>query len=143
MISARWTCVYYRVKLKHTVPDEEVEQTWDILRRKINDTKSSLPPGANMPVVRDDFGDVFGMFYAITNDGYSEREMNKYIKLLKREVRNIEGVAAVEIYGLQKECINIELLPKMANLGVHPVEVISTLNGQNEAAYSGIFKWQL
>ena len=128
------------VLLKHTVPDGEVEQTWDVLRRKINDTKGSLPSGANMPVVRDDFGDVFGMFYAITNDGYSEREMNKYIQLLKREVQNIEGVAAVEIYGLQNECINIELLQeKMANLGVHPVEVISTLNGQNEAAYSGYF----
>ena len=128
------------VKLQHTVPDGEVEQTWDILRRKINDTRSSLPAGANAPVVRDDFGDVFGMFYAITNDGYTEREMNKYIQLLKREVQNIEGIAAVEVYGLQKECINIELLQeKMANLGVHPVEVISTLNGQNEAAYSGYF----
>ena len=128
------------VKLKHTVPDGEVEQTWDMLRRKINDTKGSLPSGANMPVVRDDFGDVFGMFYAITNDGYSEREMNKYIELLKREVQNIDGIAAVEVYGLQKECINIELLQeKMANLGVHPVEVIATLNGQNEATYSGYF----
>lgn len=128
------------VHLKPTVPDEEVEQTWDILRRKINDTKGSLPAGANMPVVRDDFGDVFGMFYAITNDGYSEREMNKYIKFLKREVQSIDGIAAVEIYGLQNECINIELLQeKMANLGVHPVEVISTLNGQNEATYSGYF----
>lgn len=128
------------VLLKHTVPDGEVEQTWDVLRRKINDTKGSLPPGANLPIVRDDFGDVFGMFYAITNDGYSEREMNKYIQLLKREVQNIEGIAAVEIYGLQNECINIELLQeKMANLGVHPVEVIATLNGQNEAAYSGYY----
>ncbi len=128
------------VQLKLTVPDEEVEQTWDVLRRKINDTKGSLPSGANSPVVRDDFGDVFGMFYAITNDGYSEREMNKYIQLLQREVQNIEGVAAVEVFGLQKECINIELLQeKMANMGVHPVEVISTLNGQNEATYSGYY----
>ncbi|SMO38100.1 Multidrug efflux pump subunit AcrB [Saccharicrinis carchari] len=128
------------VKLKPTVPDEEVEQTWDVLRRKIYDTESALPSGANAPVVKDDFGDVFGMFYAITNDGYTEREMNKYLELLKREVQNIEGVAAVEVYGLQNECINIELLQeKMANLGVHPVEVISTLNGQNEAAYSGYY----
>ena len=128
------------VKLKPTVLDNEVEQTWDFLRRKINDVSSSLPAGANTPVVRDDFGDVFGMFYAITNDGYSEREMNKYINLLRREVQNIEGVSAVEVYGLQKETINIELLQeKMANLGVHPVEVIATLNGQNEAAYSGYY----
>lgn len=128
------------VKLKLTVPDDEVEQSWDVLRRKINDTKRALPPGANVPVVRDDFGDVFGMFYAITNDGYAEREMRKYIELLKREVQNIDGVAAVELYGLQNECINIELLQeKMANLGVHPMEVIATLNGQNEAAYSGYY----
>ncbi|MGO2101665.1 MAG: efflux RND transporter permease subunit [Psychroflexus halocasei] len=129
-----------KVKLKPTVPDNEVEQTWDELRRKVNDTKGSLPPGANTPAVKDDFGDVFGMFYAITNDGYSEREMNKYLQLLKREVQNIEGISAVEIYGLQKESINIELLQeKMSNLGVHPLEVISTLNGQNEAAYSGYY----
>lgn len=128
------------VKLKPTVPDSEVEQTWDFLRRKISDANSSLPSGANKPEIKDDFGDVFGMFYAITNDGYSEREMNKYINLLRREVQNIEGVSAVEVYGLQKETINIELLQeKMANLGVHPVEVITTLNGQNEAAYSGYY----
>lgn len=128
------------VHLDLTVPDNEVEQNWDILRRKVNDTKSSLPPGAYAPIVKDDFGDVYGMFYAITNDGYSPQEIRKYIELLKREVQNIEGVAAVQIYGFQNECIDIELLQeKMANLGVHPIEVIATLNGQNETAYSGYY----
>lgn len=128
------------ISLFHTVPDSEVEQTWDILRRKINDTKHTLPAKANTPIVKDDFGDVYGMFYAITNNGYSEREMNKYIELIKREVQNIEGIAAVTVYGLQNECINIELVQdKMASLGVHPVEVISTLNGQNETTYSGYY----
>ncbi|MFA6770897.1 MAG: efflux RND transporter permease subunit, partial [Bacteroidales bacterium] len=128
------------VGLLHTVPDSQVEQTWDILRRKVNDTKHSLPAGANAPIVKDDFGDVYGMFYAITNQGYQAHEMNKYLELLKREVQNIEGVAAVNVYGLQNECINIELLQdKMANLGVHPVEVIATLNGQNQTAYSGYY----
>ena len=128
------------VSLLHTVLDAQVEQTWDILRRKVNDTKNSLPSGANTPIVKDDFGDVYGMFYAITNDGYSASEMNKYIELIKREVQNIEGIAAVNVYGLENECINIELLQdKMANLGVHPVEVIATLNGQNQTAYSGYY----
>lgn len=128
------------VALLHTVPDIEVEQKWDILRRKINDIKHILPAAANNPIVKDDFGDVYGMFYAITNNGYTEREMNKYIQLVKREVQNIEGVAAVSIYGLQNECINIELLQeKMASLGVHPVEVIATLNGQNQTAYSSYY----
>lgn len=128
------------VHLSLTVPDSEVEQKWDILRRKINDTKRALPAGANAPIVKDDFGDVYGMFYAVTNDGYSAQEMNKYIELIKREVQNIEGVAGVNVYGLQPECINIELLQeRMANLGVHPVEVIATLNGQNQTTYSGYY----
>lgn len=128
------------VHLSLTVPDAQVEQQWDLLRRKVNDTKRLLPSGANMPIVKDDFGDVYGMFYAITNDGYTAQEMTQYIELIKREVQNIEGVAAVSVYGLQNECINIELLQeKMANLGVHPVEVIATLNGQNQTAYSGYY----
>ena len=35
------------VKLKPTVPDGEVEQTWDFLRRKVNDVRTSLPSGAH------------------------------------------------------------------------------------------------
>ena len=36
-------------------------------------------------VVKDDFGDVMGMFYAMTSDGYSDREMGDYAELIKRE----------------------------------------------------------
>lgn len=130
-----------QINLALTVPDGEVEQKWDLLRRKVTDARGSLPAGATTPVVMDDFGDVYGMFYAITNDGYTEQEMNKYLKLLQREVQNIEGISTVDIYGLQNKCINIELQQeKMANLGVHPVEVIATLNGQNETTYSGYYE---
>jgi len=128
------------VELKTTVKDEDVEQHWDILRRKVSNVASSLPSSASTPMVRDDFGDVYGMFYALTADGLTDQEMSDYAELVKRNVADIDGVSRVEIYGQRKECIYIELRQdKMANLGVMPIEVIQTLNNQNRTTYSGYY----
>ena len=128
------------VELLRTVPDEEVEQEWDMLRRKVANAQSKLPQGASPSQVRDDFGDVFGMFYALKGDGQSDKELNDYAELIKRSVSEIEGVSRVEIYGKRNQCINIELREdKMANLGVMPMEVILTLNNQNKTDYAGYY----
>ena len=128
------------VELETTVKDEDVEQYWDILRRKVSNAALSLPSTASTPIVRDDFGDVYGMFYALTADGLSDQEMSDYAELVKRNVADIDGVSRVEIYGQRRECIYIEMRQdKMANLGVMPVEVIQTLNNQNRTTYSGYY----
>ena len=128
------------VELETTVKDADVEQHWDILRRKVSNIASSLPSTASTPIVRDDFGDVYGMFYALTADGLSDQEMSDYAELVKRNVADIDGVSRVEIYGQRQECIYIEMhQDKMANLGVMPIEVIQTLNNQNKTTYSGYY----
>jgi len=128
------------VTLHPTVDEDDVEQHWDMLRRKVGDAKSALPEGASTPIVKDDFGEVYGMFYALTGDGFSDREMADYAELIKREVGDLEGVNRVEIYGKRATCINISLLQeKMANLGVMPVEVLITLRNQNNTSYSGYY----
>ena len=91
------------VELLTTVPDDEVEQQWDILRRKVANAQSKLPQGASASQVRDDFGDVYGMFYALKGDGQSDKELNDYAELIKRAVSDIDGVARVEIYGKRSE----------------------------------------
>ena len=129
------------VELKSTVKNEEIDQYWDILRRRVGDVQGKLPDGARPSLVMDNFGDVFGMFYAVTGDGYSEEELNDYTQMLKRELQDISDVGRVEVYGSRTECINIEIYQdKMANLGVHPAEVLATLNGQNKTVYSGYFE---
>ena len=128
------------VDLLTTVPDDKVEQEWDMLRRKVANARGKLPAGASASQVRDDFGDVYGMFYALKGDGQSDKELNNYAELIKRTVSNIDGVSRVEIYGKRSECINIELREeKMANLGVMPIEVIQTLNNQNKTSYAGYY----
>ncbi|MBR2154809.1 MAG: efflux RND transporter permease subunit [Bacteroidaceae bacterium] len=128
------------VELKTTTPPGEVEQEWDMLRRKVNNAQSQLPADASTSVVKDDFGDVYGMFYALTGDGLDDRQLSDYAELIKREVAEIEGVTRVSIYGKRNECINIEMLEdKMANLGVMPTEVLLTISNQNKTSYAGYY----
>lgn len=130
-----------QVDLLTTVMDEDVEQCWDVLRRRVAQAQASLPSGVVAPVVMDDFGYVYGMFYALTGEGLSDRELADYAELIKREVIEIDGVERVELYGKRPECINILLLQdRMANLGVLPAEVLMTLNGQNQTNYTGYFE---
>ena len=128
------------VELSSTVPLAELQQKWDILRRKVMGVQAQLPEGAQPSIVMDDFGDVYGMFYAMTSDGFDYQEMSDYAELVRRSVLDIDGVSSVDVYGERQSCINVEFLEdKMANMGVHPAEIIMTLNGQNKTVYSGYF----
>ncbi len=128
-----------QVELKSTVKDGAVEQYWDMLRRKVNDLEQQLPAGVSL-IVQDDYGLVYGILYAMTGDGLTERQMSDYAGLIKREIADVDGVARVEIYGERDESIDISMLPeKMATLGVSPAEVLATLNGQNSICYAGYY----
>lgn len=128
------------VSLKTTVPDEEFQQEWDLLRRKMNDLAPSLPPSVRL-IVMDDYGDVYGMFYAITGDGYEPRELSRYADLAVREISNMEGISKAMAYGKLQPCVNVCMAQdRMANLGVHPAEVLLTLNSQSSTVYSGYFE---
>lgn len=128
-----------QVEMKTTVPDDEIEQCWDMLRRKVSDAAAGLPDGTSVKV-QDDFGLIYGMMYALTGDGTDERKLSDYARLIQRELTNIEDVGRVTVYGEREECINIEMLPeRMATLGVSPAEVLATLQGQNGIYYAGYY----
>lgn len=128
-----------QIEMKRTVPDSDIEQCWDILRRKVYDSQSILPDGTSVSV-QDDFGLVYGMFYALTGDGTDEHQLSDYARLIQRELTDMEDVGRVTIYGEREECINIDLkLERMAVLGVSPAEVLSTLQGQNGIWYAGYY----
>jgi multidrug efflux pump subunit AcrB len=129
------------VMLELTVPQKEIEQRWDFLRRRMNEVVARLPEGAGIPLVYDDFGDVYGMFYAMTGEGYSYKEMNKTARFIKREMLAIEGVARVEIYGEQQPVTEIVFNPaKMGKLGVYPFQVITALKTENATVYPGMLQ---
>src|SRR5574344_1088402 len=63
------------VFVKKEIRADQMQQLWDKLRRKVNDAQGKLPEGAGPSIVNDDFGDVFGVFYGLTGNGHTFREM--------------------------------------------------------------------
>ena len=126
------------VDIKDTFTARDLPQIWDELRRKVTDAHSSLPPGAGPSRVNDDYGDVFGVYYALTGDGYTFRELEDHADFLRRELLLVEGVANVEISGIQRETIFVEIdRSRMAQLGIGTQEIFNTLQAQNVVAGAG------
>lgn len=78
-----------QVELKSTTPDDRLEQCWDMLRHKVSDAEASLPGGTSV-TVQDDFSLVYGMFYALTAEGFSERQLADYAGLIQRELTDLD-----------------------------------------------------
>ena len=95
------------VEFQMTVLNRDLEQHFDLLRRKVNDAAARLPEGCYDPVVIDDMMDVHGIFYALTADGYDYPEMYRYAKYLWRELLDVKGVKRINIAGNRDEVINI------------------------------------
>lgn len=72
------------VYVKKEIRADEMQQLWDKLRRKVGDVQSKLPAGAGPSVVNDDFGDVLGVFYGLTGEGHTYRELEEQAKQIKR-----------------------------------------------------------
>jgi multidrug efflux pump subunit AcrB len=127
-----------RVDIRDEVKSSQMPQVWDVLRKKIRDVEANLPPGAGRPDVSDDFGDVYGFVLAVTGDGYSDAELEKYVKFLKKELSVIKGVARVELWGVQDKCVYVDLSEsRLAELGVPPGVIKNILNRQNMVVDAG------
>jgi len=83
--------------IKDQYDKETLPQVWDELRRKVSDAQMRLPPGAGPSMVNDDFGDVYGIFFALYGAEYSFNELWDVAKLLRRELLLIDGVAKIDV----------------------------------------------
>ena len=67
------------VELHPSTPPERIPQLWDELRRKVSDLESQLPEGVGEISIIDDFGDVYGLYYALCSDGgFTAEELRQY-----------------------------------------------------------------
>lgn len=129
------------VEFQETVMMTHIEQHFDQLRRKVTGVVSKLPQGCYEPIVIDDMMDVYGMFYALTSDGYEYPEMYKYAKMIRRELLGIKGVKRINIYGNREEVINIILSKeKIARNGIIPTQIMSALQDATKTIDAGNFQ---
>lgn len=127
-----------KVEIKPSYSSGEMAQIWDELRRKIRDIESNLPPGVGRPDVGDDFGDVFGFQLAVTGDGFSYAELEAYSKDLKKEISLVPGVARVDLWGVQRKVIYLDVSQtQLTQLGLSEASLVSTLQRQNLVVDAG------
>ena len=126
------------VYVKKETRADEMQQLWDKLRRKVNDVQSKLPAGAGTSVVNDDFGDVLGVFYGLTGDSHTYRELEDEAKSIKNELLKVKDVAKVEIYGVQTPTIDVLVSPSvMAQSGITTADIAHAFEAQNKVVDAG------
>ena len=128
-----------KVEIKTQYWGDELDQIWDELRRKIDDARIHLPPGASAPIVNDSFGDVFGHFLALTGDGFTYAELEDYAdEVLRKELTIVEGVSRVDLWGVQQKVIYVDVSEtQLSQLGITETDVIATLTQQNVVVDAG------
>ncbi len=126
------------IKFEFSPTKSDLEMIWTKLRNKVSDAQRALPPGAGEPIVYDDFGDVFGLYYFITGEGYSPAELRRYAKQLQNEILQVDGVAKVSFDGAQSEAIYVEISREnAAALGVSISNIYNILSQQNAVVSAG------
>jgi len=78
--------IMVNIKYEFSKSKSDLQLIWTKLRNKVNDAKQSLPPGAGDPAVYDDFGDVYGLYFFLTGDGYTPADLRRYAKDLQSEL---------------------------------------------------------
>lgn len=127
-----------RVEIQDRYTGEQLEQIWDQLRNKVEDARQQLPPGLDPPLVNDDFGDVYGIYFALTGDGLTLEELHEVAKDLRRGLITADGVGQVEIAGVREERILVEVdQARLAALRLSPQELVAALSDADAAVEAG------
>lgn len=126
------------LEVKDYTPPEDIPHLWYTVRKKIGDTKGNLPAGVQGPFFNDEFGDVFGVIYALSAEGFTQAELRNQTQAIRQQLLKVPDVAKVDVIGLQSEKIYVEISQKkLARLGIDMGRVISALNDQNGVNFAG------
>jgi multidrug efflux pump subunit AcrB len=127
-----------KVRFKDKYDKTKLPQVLNELRRKVDDYQVELPPGAGPSDVNDDYGDVYGVFMALTGEGYTYRELYEYAKLLRRDLLMMQDVKRIIFFADQPEVIWVEMSQvKMAALGISQQDIYKALGAKNLPANAG------
>ncbi|MDJ0840752.1 MAG: efflux RND transporter permease subunit [Acidobacteriota bacterium] len=130
--------IMVEIKYEFSPSKADLQLIWSKVRNKVNDMAGRLPPNVQTPVVYDDFGDVFGLFYLLTGEGYTPAELRRYAKELQSELLQVDGVARVALAGELSEAIFVEISQEnAASLGVSVSNIYNTLSQQNTVVDAG------
>ena len=125
-------------QIKDSSRPGDVPNVWYSVRKKIGDMRYTLPAGVQGPFFNDDFGDVYGVIYALESDGFSYAETKVFADDVRQRLLRVPDVAKVELFGVQDEKVYIDISQKrLAQLGLDMNAVLAQLGQQNAVESAG------
>lgn len=126
-------------QIRDSSPPKEVANVWYQVRKKIGDMRGTLPVGVVGPFYNDEFGDVFGSIYALSSDGFSQKELRDHADRVRQKLLQVPDVAKVELFGAQDEKLFVEISQRrLAQLGIDLTQVVAQLGAQNAVEGAGV-----
>jgi multidrug efflux pump subunit AcrB len=131
-------------QIKDSSKAADVANVWYTVRKKVSDMRQTLPQGVVGPFFNDDFGDVYGVIYAIEAEGFSMAEIRDIADDVRQQLLRVTDVYKVELFGTQEEKIYIEIAQKrLAQLGLDLNAVLAQLGQQNAVESAGTMQTPL
>ncbi|MET0540810.1 MAG: efflux RND transporter permease subunit [Variovorax sp.] len=125
-------------EIKDSSKAADVPNVWYTVRKKIGDMRATLPAGVQGPFFNDDFGDVYGVIYAIESEGFTHAELHNLADDVRQKLLRVKDVAKVDQFGVQDEKIYIEVSQKrVAQLGLDLNAVLAQIGAQNAVESAG------
>jgi multidrug efflux pump subunit AcrB len=131
-------------QLKDSTRASDVPNAWYTVRKRVGDMAGTLPAGVRGPFFNDEFGDVYGVIYALQADGFSNAEVKTVADDVRQQLLRVPDVNKVELFGNQDEKIFVEMSQKrLAQLGLDMNQVLAQLNQQNAVEGAGVLQTPL
>ncbi|MBL8390235.1 MAG: efflux RND transporter permease subunit [Hydrogenophaga sp.] len=125
-------------QVRDNSPASEIQQTWYTVRKKVGDMRSTLPQGVVGPFFNDEFGDVFGVIYALQGEGFTPAERKRVADEVRQKLLRVKDVNKVELFGAQDEKLYVEVSQqRLATLGLDMQQVLAALGQQNALEAAG------
>ena len=126
------------LELKDYSKPGEVPQVWYTVRKKVGDMRATLPQGVQGPFFNDDFGDVYGVIYALSGEGFTPTEVKFQADRVRQTLLRVRDVAKVELFGVQDEKVFIDISQKkLAQMSLDMGAVLAQLGQQNAVESAG------
>jgi multidrug efflux pump subunit AcrB len=131
-------------QVKDSTRGAEVPNIWYTVRKKVGDIRQTLPSGVQGPYFNDEFGDVFGVIYALQSDGFSNAEVKEFADDVRQKLLKVTDVNKVDLFGVQDEKLYIEMSQRrVAQLGLDMNQVLAQLTQQNAIEGAGTMQTPL
>ena len=89
------------ITVKGGTSKADQQEAWYQARKKLTTSSLELPDGVIGPIFNDEYGDVYGLLYAVKGDGIGHAELSDAAEDIKRRLLKVPMVKKVDLIGKQ------------------------------------------